>query len=167
MDKVDNIILDVDISQLEIGETQTEILKSKEEKDVKSAAESEIVRRSSRKKILPIQTEKKRVISKPKRLSSNGTIDANVINYYLDKKIKRFSSSLETIFEQPKSDEPNSNQDLYMSRRKFVRTLPAKDIKLPKNKKIKKRNMKVKKINKRKNLPMEMLLKKLASIAGV
>ncbi|CAG9864105.1 unnamed protein product [Phyllotreta striolata] len=88
--------LDVDMSHLEISETEVAV-----EDEAQNTA---TLRRSGRRKSATEEPpEKKRVLQKPKKLSTNKE-HKQIVNYYLDRKIKRTSSCLETIFEMPKGD---------------------------------------------------------------
>ncbi|KAJ8916106.1 hypothetical protein NQ315_004473 [Exocentrus adspersus] len=117
--------LDVDMAQLEINEKKrisTGLLKHKVDKNnlpVSSAdlPENEVpLRRSCRKKICNQVIEKRRVLMKPRKLSDVNVSMDEIYNYYLDKRVKRLTPSLETIFEEPKGN-------TFMSTRKFKRTI--------------------------------------------
>lgn len=117
------------------------------------------LRRSTR-IIHPVGLSEK-VIRKPK---SHKDSEKSIQNYYLSKHIKRTSSTLETIFEEPINE---NNQTCYMSIRKFKRVLNFAD-KNSKSK-LKKRSMKAKKNSSKqklkvKKIAQEVLLKKLASL---
>lgn len=123
--------------------------------------ENNHLRRSHRKRIKPLEAENRRVLTKPKKLEINAN-SKDTVNYYLDKRIKRLPPTLETIFEEPKSDS-------LMSTRKFKRCINFSDDGLCKDKlKVKKRSMKAKKVSSikrlRKKVSMELLMKKLSNI---
>lgn len=89
--------------------------------------------------------------------------------HYLSKEVKRLPSSLETIYEEPKS---LNNELQYMSSKKFKRILNCdeENSHMYKNKRSKKRLMKAKKITaakriiSRKRISMEVLLRKLETV---
>ncbi|XP_057667770.1 uncharacterized protein LOC130900870 [Diorhabda carinulata] len=157
MDK--NNLLEVDISQLEIGEDKIKVCENDSAtSEVECVAEA--TRRSTRRK-QPPANDKRRVQSKPKKLPDD--LNSKIlINYYLNKRVKRHQTHLETIFEDPIST------DIIMSRRKFSRSMQFPiEISLVKNKnKVRKRSMKAKERGsmKPKKLSMELLLEKLANI---
>ncbi|KAJ8926527.1 hypothetical protein NQ314_021129 [Rhamnusium bicolor] len=112
--------LDVDMAQLEINEKKrvsTGVFKYKLNANQPTSPELDDVvtppRRSTRKKIRPLETEKRRVLTKPRKFLDNAN---EINNYYLDKRVKRLPPSLETIFEEPKGDS-------FMSSRKFKRCI--------------------------------------------
>lgn len=117
-------------------------------------------RRSKRKKIRSIDCENRRTSAKPKKF-----IDANkeTANYYLDKRVKKLPSTLETIFEEPTSG-------VFMSNRRQKRCInfPEVGIYYKDKVKVKKRILKAKKINPKKKwkkrISMDLLMKKLMSI---
>lgn len=158
------ITLDVDMSSLDLDEkglteTQTECDSPLE---VSHSEKSKKVRRSKRKRFHPVDCDNRRATMKPKKI-----IDGNykeTINYYLDKRVKKLPSTLETIFEEPKSG-------ILMSSRRFKRCLTFPESPVYKDKvKIKKRILKSKKVHpmkKLKKLSMELLLKKLTSIDSI
>lgn len=157
MDK--NNLLEVDISQLEIVEDEIKVCELNNTSEVDCVAET--TRRSTRRKQPPLN-DKRRVQSKPKKLPDD--LNSKIlINYYLNKRIKRHQTHLETIFEDPVSP------DIIMSRRKFSRSMqfPVENNSLVKNKnKVRKRSMKAKERGsiKPKKLSMDLLLEKLANI---
>ncbi|KAK4885961.1 hypothetical protein RN001_002232 [Aquatica leii] len=92
----------------------------------------------------------------------------NVEKYYLNKKVKRMPSTLETIFEEPKQ---HNNEKLFLSSRKLKRVLSFNEDIVQSNKlKSKKRLNKAKKLPSskkfinRKKLSMETLMNKLTSL---
>ncbi|XP_018566361.1 uncharacterized protein LOC108907252 [Anoplophora glabripennis] len=164
--------LDVDMAQLEINEKKrnfTGVFKYKLTEDnspISSPESNETItqpRRSGRKKIRSQETEKRRVLTKPKKLLSNNSNTNEINNYYLDKRVKRLPPSLETIFEEPKGNS-------FMSTRKFKRCIQFSSQVAPcRNKlKVKKRSMKAQKVSiiKRlnKNVALELLKEKLSAI---
>lgn len=164
--------LDVDMAQLEINEKKrnlTGVFKYKLTEDnspLSSPESSETMtqlRRSSRKKICPQETEKRRVLTKPKKILNGSSTADEISNYYLDKRVKRLPPSLETIFEEPKGNN-------FMSTRKFKRCIQFSSQTAPsRNKlKVKKRSMKAQKVSviKRlnKNVALELLKEKLLAI---
>ncbi|CAG9821691.1 unnamed protein product [Phaedon cochleariae] len=161
-------VLDVDMAQLEIKDgakkrTSSSISENDERPD-ENASKSEIplegtVRRSGRKRIRPVEFDKRRVLSKPKKLLDDLN-SKQIVNYYLDKTVKRTPPTLETIFEEP-------NPKTVMSTRKFRRLISFPSDVASKNRlKVKKRVMKAKLVSSspRKKMSMETLLQKLSSI---
>lgn len=69
-----------------------------------------------------------------------------VQNYYLNRQVKRLSSKLETIFEEPKK---GKREPLYMSSRKYKRVIRFDDVSASKEK-LTKRQIKIKQISKKK-----------------
>lgn len=118
---------------------------------------------SLRKRISSPIAEKRRVITKPiKRLNGNSSVDIKQI--YLCRKIKKLAPNLETIFEEPKTTKDNELQ--LTSLRKEKRFLVFEQ---NKKGKIKKRQVKIKRVFnknnlKKKHMSMDLLLKKLGSI---
>lgn len=98
-----------------------------------------------------------------------GDSKSKIEQYYLSKQVRRLPSTLETIYEEPKS---SNNEVQYMSVKKFKRVLnfDEENFVLHKNKRSKKRLMKAKKvtasnrISTRKKVSMEALLRKLEAV---
>ncbi|KAG5877632.1 hypothetical protein JTB14_030030 [Gonioctena quinquepunctata] len=156
-------VLDIYISQLEIkdGERKRKVSGvPQQESNNEQIKNAENPRRSGRKRIRPAESVNRRVLSKPKKRMDDCNAK-DIVNYYLDKKVKRLSPSLETIFEEP-------NSETIMSTRKFKRCINfPNSVCFLKNKfKIKKRAMKAKKVLSRPKIKMtmEMLFKKLSGI---
>lgn len=164
--------LDVDMAHLEINERKrnfTGVFKCKltEDNSAHPSPESNDnvtqLRRSNRKKICSQETDKRRVLTKPKKLLNNSSSTDEINNYYLDKRVKRLPPSLETIFEEPKGN-------TFMSTRKFKRCINFNNLTLPSRSKlkVKKRSMKAQKVSviKRlnKNVALELLKEKLSAI---
>lgn len=111
------------------------------------------------------ESEKRRVFSKPmKRLNTGPNASAmDIKQIYLCKKVTKISPTLETIFEEPKVSKTNEVQ--YTGLRKEKRFIVFEN----KKGKMKKRELKIKrtfgrKILKKKNGSMELLLNKLRDV---
>ncbi|CAH0549277.1 unnamed protein product [Brassicogethes aeneus] len=115
-------------------------------------------RRSSRKKIK--ECDNRRVIIKPKKIDRQKEIK----NYYLDKRVKKGSPCLETIFEEPQLVKGKS---ITISHKKLKRLLNFNTTNLMTKQKTKKRQMKSKKegiFKPRKKISMDILMDKLSCI---
>lgn len=130
--------IDIEMASLEINDKKRRNEDSNTADDHSSTV---AVRRSLRKRIKPLEVEKRRVLTRPKKCDSN---DISAIkNIYLNKKIKRNPSNLETIFEEPKDDKDG---DFAMSVKKFKRLINFASTSTTDKQKIKKRHMKAKKL---------------------
>ncbi|XP_012275075.1 uncharacterized protein LOC105696862 [Orussus abietinus] len=112
----------------------------------------------------PLEGCNRRCNLKPRKRSHQPMESENdVINYYLDKSIKRKPRALETIFEE--KDGCNIQQNKLMSARKFSRVI--KFVLEPTDSQIKKRRKRIKKVFNatvkvnRKHMSMEAFLNKL------
>lgn len=159
--------LDIEMASLELGERKRRFsaATSENEKNEQSADETEnkILRRSTRKRIRPLDIDKRRVYTKPKKF--NGGKDSEVTGYYLDKKVKLVHTSLETIFEEPK------NSEAVMSGRKLKRIINF-PVGGTEKLKTKKRSMKAKKVfskkfRKFKKVTKELFLQKMEEIDDI
>lgn len=153
--------LDVEMASLELNEKKRRFsavgeasAESGEEDSEQSSGTNTNppLRRSARKRIRPVDIEKRRVYTKPKKIGADGIGDAT--GYYLNKKVKLVHTNLETIFEEPKSE-----QDL-MSGRKFRRLINFATQSSEKLK-TKKRQMKAKKVCSTKFLRSKKITKEL------
>lgn len=161
-----NMELDIDMSSLELNDKKRRFCATNgfdaevEEVDDETAAEPKL-RRSSRKKIRPLDLEKRRVYTKPRKYD---TSSCDITNYCLNKKVKIAHTSLETIFEEPKSVKAGVS---FMSGRKFKRAIDFNSPVTTDKLKTKKRHMKAKqlvsskKILRRKKVTKELLLQQL------
>lgn len=159
--------LDVEMASLQINERKRS-LGCIEDEEVDSnnqeLQQEGTLRRSLRKKFRPSDIDKRRVITQPKKIDVDSV--SVVTSYYLDKKVKRAPSTLETIFEEPKQVKTGS---LLMSGRKFKRLIEFNASPLLNDKKIKKRRTKAKAVcmNKKlyqKRFTKEYLLQKLSEL---
>lgn len=162
---------DIDLSYLEIRENEKKRTHSEAlplDLDCDSSEEMREIRRSSRKKIRPMDIiEKRQVNTRPRKLNVNSSVK-DIEHYYLDKKVKLSSPALETIFEEPK-------KDVFMSTRKLKRSIQFSEVisDKPDKNKVKKRTMKAKKIIKGgwkklgQKLALDMLLNKLKDLDNV
>lgn len=163
-DKQD-ISLDLEMACLDIDErengvnhgqlkTVTELVTTQNECD-----NTKFPRRSRRKRI-SLNCENRRFTTKPKK-SDGGYKET--LNYYLDKRVKRLPSTLETIFEEPKGE-------VLMSSRRLKRFIHFQDVGTYNTDKarIKKRAMKAKKIHPlrigKKKSSLDLLMKKLSNL---
>lgn len=155
-----DIPLDVDMSFLELDEKGLNETQSETVLETSSSDNSNNLRRSKRKRFRPAVCDKRRITLKPSKI-----IDGNykeTINYYLDKRVKKLPSTLETIFEEPKSGVIMSNRRLKRFINFYESPLNSKD-----KVKIKKRSMKAKKVHpmkKFKKVSMDLLMQKLMNI---
>lgn len=152
----DSLILEDQMECLVIDEPSASPCGSAESSPVETAP-----RRSTRRKSLV--TENRRVLTTPKKNSTASSVES----IYLCKKIKRLPPNLETIFEEPKVTK--ANQVLYLGLKKQKRVISFTD-NLPNKSKVKKRQMKAKKMFgkgfnvKKKRASMEALLEKLKCV---
>lgn len=122
-----------------------------------------VVRRSSRRIIRAALPEPPRIPNKPMKLTANSSLK-DIENYYLDKKVKRLNSSLETIFEVPQVVD---NNEVVMSSRKFKRTINFNTVVAKNSTKVKKRKTKAKNVRgkkKEKKIPLEYVMQKIDEI---
>lgn len=168
MDSSDTV-LDVEMASLQLNERKRSFGCCIEEKDVETETKQEeseqtgVLRRSLRKRMRS-ETDKRRVVTKPKKIDVDSV--SVVTSYYLDKKVKRAPSTLETIFEEPKQAKTGC---LLMSGRKFKRLIEFNAPPLSNDKKVKKRKTKAKALcmNKKlhhKRFTKEFLLQKLSEL---
>jgi len=157
--------VDIDLSALEIQDRKRNHneLDSPTNSLELGSKESEPLRRSGRKKVRPLEIqEKRRVLTRPRKLNINSTMK-EIENYYLDKKVKVSSPALETIFEEPK-------KDILMGTRRLRRCINFGDVanEKPDKAKVKKRSMKAKKISTfkkmGKKIGLEFLMTKLKKL---
>ncbi|KRT86053.1 hypothetical protein AMK59_2685, partial [Oryctes borbonicus] len=155
--------LNTNMASLELNE-ETNNAQSTEVSNPKQS-----LRRSSRiKKKINLPAVKTDIRNTNPSRNSNKT---SIEQYYLSKEVKRLPSTLETIFEEPKS---SNNVVQYMSIKKFKRILNFDEDNAisHKGKRSKKRIMKAKKvsaakrINMKKKISMEVLMHKLEAIEG-
>lgn len=158
--------LDVEMASLQINERKRSFGCSVEEdaNDDDKEQTGVVLRRSLRKRIRSTESDKRRVLIKPKRFETGSVSD--ITSCYLNRKVKRAPSTLETIFEEPKQAKTGS---LLMSGKKFKRLIEFNAAPSVNEKKVKKRQMKAKKVypNKRlrkKCFTKEFLLQKLAEL---
>lgn len=114
-------------------------------------------RRSLRRRSMSVPTENRRVKQKPtKKVTKLESI-------YLCRSVKRLPPNLETIFEEPKIDK--NSEILYIGLRKQKRIISFENCSTLNRNKVKKRQMKAKKVSKsfmkRKRASMETLIEKL------
>lgn len=163
-----DITLDIDLAYLDLDERGLNATQIPTDPDsiveLDELETTKNIRRSRRKRIRPVDCQNRRSTTKPKKI-----IDGNykeTINYYLDKRIKRLPSNLETIFEEPKSDVLMSNRKL----KRFIQ-FPELGFVIKDKLKIKKRVMKAKKLHPikhlKKRLSMDLLMKKLVRVEQV
>lgn len=163
--------LDVEMASLELNEKKrrfSAICEAPSESEntelgASDATASTSVRRSLRKKVRPLDVDKRRVYTKPKKIGVGAAND--VTGYYLDKKVKLVHTSLETIFEEPKN-----TKDI-MGGRKFRRLINFSPNSTDKVK-TKKRQMKAKKVCttkflRSKKVTKELILQKLKEIESI
>lgn len=133
--------LDIEMASLALNEKKrrisTVIEASQDEETLRQPDATTALRRSNRKRIRPLDVEKRRVYTKPKKF--NGKTDKEISGYYLNKKVKLLHTSLETIFEEPK------NSEVVMSGRKLRRIINF-SVNSAEKLKTKKRAMKAKKV---------------------
>lgn len=157
-----DITLDIDMAYLDLDEKELDSVQAESSSFLTTVEPvPNYVRRSTRKKIRPLDCENRRTTKKPKKVSDNNYKET--VSYYLDKRVKKFSSSLETIFEEPKNG-------TFMASKRLKRFINFSETGIPhKDKvKIKKRALKAKKVHSIKRLnkkvSMDLLMKKLMSI---
>lgn len=162
-----DIALDIEMAYLDLDEKKRNLNESQFQNTIETSTahtndeHSTSLRRSRRKIIHPLNTENRRSVTKPRKLIDGSYKET--VSYYLDKRVKRLPSTLETIFEDPQCG-------VIMSGRKLKRCISFQDVgTLTKDKnKIKKRSMKVKKIQPVKSLKklasMDLLIQKLQGI---
>lgn len=155
--------LDVEMASLELNERKRRFSAVKETpesqvEEQSDATESKTLRRSTRKRIRPIDVQNRRVYTKPKKFNANSM---DIVAYYLNRKVKLVNTCLETIFEEPKTDED------VMSGRKLRRMINFSTNSGEKSK-TKKRSMKAKKVcaakykkNKNKKVTKESFLQRM------
>ncbi|KAL1488989.1 hypothetical protein ABEB36_014768 [Hypothenemus hampei] len=159
--------VDLDFSALKIEESSNKkrSYRNSSLPEEKCDNSEETLRRSTRKKIKPLveKNSKRRVMTDPKKLDMDASIK-KIENYYLDKTVKLSSQALETIFEEPKSNQ-------MMSIRKFRRCFSFTEIiyQKPNKNKVKKRSMKAKLIKPHlkklhKKIDLESLMEKLTNL---
>ncbi|KAK9873330.1 hypothetical protein WA026_022137 [Henosepilachna vigintioctopunctata] len=145
----------------EIPEVELSILRE-ENGTLKKNEENTSVRRSGRRKSVPVRWDGNDDLSK--RISPVIDSLASIEKYYLDRTVKKSTASLETIFEE--TQENKGSLQKVMSLRKLRRSINFSE-KVPPGK-IRKRQLKASKLNPRKrlsiNASLEDLHKKLKSI---
>ncbi|RVE48604.1 hypothetical protein evm_006793 [Chilo suppressalis] len=126
------------------------------------AASSRVLRK--RKSLMPeiSKSRNRRVSMKPRKHMTENANPKQIEALYLNKKVKALSQTLETIYEEPKTD---NSPDTLISGRKVKRLLTFQLGNQYTKEKIKKRRAKIKKLlgNKsflnRKKIPMQVFLK--------
>lgn len=158
-----DITIDIDMSYLDLGEGRFSgaSLQSDSFVDELDNETTNNIRRSKRKRFRPMECENRRSTTKPRKLLDNDSKET--VNYYLDKRVKKLPSTLETIFEEPKSG-------IFMSSRRLKRSInfPDTGVYCKDKLKVKKRLLKAKKVhpvkNVKKRASMDLLMKKLLSL---
>lgn len=157
--------LNIDMASLELNETMEETIMVEEMDEP-----NQTLRRSSRLRgMVRISFNESDTRPDRKSNSENRKGGNSIEQYYLSKQVKRLPSTLETIYEEPKS----LNDDVqYMSVKKFKRVLnfEGENSGLHRHKRSKKRLLKAKKVtavkrlSAKKKISMEVFLRKLEAI---
>ncbi|XP_075969841.1 protein tantalus-like [Anticarsia gemmatalis] len=154
-----NKMAHLDIMEVDDANTETE-----ENKSLVPELTSRVLRK--RKSIAPetSKSSNRRVSMKPsKRIMTENASTKQIEALYLNKKVKSMSQTLETIYEEPKSQ--NNETEVFIGGRKVKRVLSFQIGSQYTKDKIKKRRAKIKKLlgNKsylnRKKIPMQVFLK--------
>jgi hypothetical protein len=143
---------------MEVDETNTEVAP---DKSSSSEQTSRVLRK--RKSLMPEISRNRRVSMKPRKHMTENANSKQIEALYLNKKVKTLSQTLETIYEEPKTD--NTTTENLIGGRKVKRLLTFQIGNQYTKEKIKKRRAKIKKMlgNKsylnRKRIPMHVFLK--------
>lgn len=142
---------------MEIGDACSDSIKSE-------PSNSRVLRKRKSLAPEPAKSSNRRVSMKPRKHTITENANSKQIEaLYLNKKIKTISQTLETIYEEPKPNSPDTNN--YIGGRKIKRLLTFQIGNQYTKEKIKKRRAKIKKLlgNKsflnRKKIPMNVFLK--------
>ncbi|XP_050302781.1 uncharacterized protein LOC126740698 [Anthonomus grandis grandis] len=143
-------------------EADLALLAIKEQKGISGVPPAPEVRRSERKRIRPLPTQKKDILTRSKKFLCESSTEKQVEQYYLNKKVKLSSPALETIFEEPK------NNAQCMSNKRLKRIIHFNES--TDKSKVKKRSLKARKIIKggfrklSKKLGLESLMNSLKKL---
>ncbi|XP_028163471.1 uncharacterized protein LOC114355023 isoform X2 [Ostrinia furnacalis] len=151
------------MAHLDIMEVDESNIDSFEEKPQTNEVTSRVLRK--RKSLMPEinRSSNRRVSMKPRKHMTENANPKQIEALYLNKKVKAVSQTLETIYEEPKTD--NNLSETFIGGRKVKRLLTFQLGNQYTKEKIKKRRAKIKKLlgNKsflnRKKIPMQVFLK--------